>query len=158
MLPKCQVVFHYIAEKGDIISDKLDVEFGTELINQLSLKLSTEVASPGGDLDVTIDTKPGSFVGLLGVDQSVLLLKKGNDIESSTVFEELKKFSEVTKYNYCHYSDSNAGDFADMVLITNAKMASGKLLPRPSFENFVWEIPLPLGIIVEIKNLIFLES
>jgi hypothetical protein len=63
----------------------------------------------------------------LGVDQSVLLLKKGNDIEQETVFDELKKFGEAQKYNYSYYhSGHTIGDFNEMILITNARMAQGK--------------------------------
>lgn len=35
---------------------------------------------PGNNVDITIRTKPNSYVGLLGVDQSVLLLRSGNDL------------------------------------------------------------------------------
>jgi hypothetical protein len=44
---------------------------------KVKLELSTLQAGPGQNLDITINTNPNSFVGLLGVDQSVLLLKKG---------------------------------------------------------------------------------
>lgn len=63
----------------------------------------------------------------MGVDQSVLLLKKGNDIEQSTVFSELDKYGSVDKYNYEWYPNydysRNYEDFtnADSVIITNAK-------------------------------------
>lgn len=62
----------------------------------------------------------------MGVDQSVLLLKKGNDIEKSTVFDELAKYNEVNKYNYewsSYYDDSSFSDFqaSEAVIITNAK-------------------------------------
>ena len=35
---------------------------------------------PGNNVDITIRTKPNSYVGVLGVDQSVLLLRSGNDL------------------------------------------------------------------------------
>lgn len=77
-------------------------------------------------MEISVHSKPNSYVGLLGVDQSVLLLKKGNDIEQSTVFEELAKYNEVSKYNYEWYRGydySTWRDFSDSdtVLITNAK-------------------------------------
>jgi hypothetical protein len=63
-------------------------------------------------------------VGLLGVDQSVLLLKKGNDIEKSNVFEELDKYNEKTRFNrrwyggyYPTYTDF---DSSGAVVVTNA--------------------------------------
>jgi hypothetical protein len=36
MLPKVKVIIYYIASKGEIISDKIDIEFGNELINYVS--------------------------------------------------------------------------------------------------------------------------
>ena len=64
-------------------------------------------------------------MGLLGVDQSVLLLKKGNDIEQSTVFSELSGYNQVDKYNYewsgrYDYSYYTDFDSSDAVVITNA--------------------------------------
>lgn len=53
-------------------------------------------------------------------------MKKGNDIESDTVFGELKKFGEIKRYNNSYYGGNDVKDFQDLVLITNAKMVSGK--------------------------------
>lgn len=72
-----------------------------------------------------MSTKPNSYVGLLGVDQSVLLLKKGNDIEKSTVFEQLEKYNEKTRWNRRWYSgyygSYNAFESSGAAIITNAK-------------------------------------
>lgn len=38
-------------------------------------------------------TDSHSFVGLLGVDQSVLLLRSGNDLSRDQIFNNLGKFS-----------------------------------------------------------------
>ncbi|CAH1734421.1 unnamed protein product [Chironomus riparius] len=131
MLPKASVVIYYVAENGEIISDKIDVEFGNQLLNHINLNLSAEQVKPGEDLIINVKSQPNSYVGLLGVDQSVLLLKKGNDIEQETVFDELKKFGEAQKYNYSHYySGHDIGDFREMIMITNTKVAQGKKKPR----------------------------
>lgn len=76
---------------------------------------------------INVNSQPNSYVGLLGVDQSVLLLKKGNDIEPQTVFDELKQFGVAQKHNYSYYSGGHdIGDFREMILITNARVAQGK--------------------------------
>lgn len=78
-------------------------------------------------MNITVSSRPNSYVGLLGVDQSVLLLKKGNDIDPSTVYSELDKYGHIDKYNYEWHSGydyrSNYDDFsnANAVVITNAK-------------------------------------
>lgn len=88
--------------------------------------MSRNQAKPGENLDISVSTHPNSVVGLLGVDQSVLLLKKGNDIEASTIFDELEKYSNIDLYNYQwsrDYNHKTYSDFqsADTVVITNAK-------------------------------------
>ena len=82
-------------------------------------------------MDLSVSTNPGSFVGLLGVDQSVLILKKGNDIEQSTVFGELEKYSNIDKHNSVRSGRQEWGyfdDFAesDTVIITNARDENGE--------------------------------
>ncbi|XP_070505052.1 CD109 antigen-like [Chironomus tepperi] len=127
MLPKAKIVIYYITKVGELVSDKVEVEFGNELTNYINLKLSAEQAKPGDNLTISVRSNPNSFVGLLGVDQSVLLLKKGNDIEQETVFSELKSYGDVDKWNYEWYDNydynQRYGDFdsSDAFIITNAK-------------------------------------
>jgi hypothetical protein len=95
------------------------------MFTQVDIELSREEAKPGDDLKITINTKPNSYVGLLGVDQSVLLLKRGNDLEKSLVFEELDKYNQKTRYNrrwYSPYLNSYADfDSSGAAIITNTK-------------------------------------
>jgi CD109 antigen len=76
-------------------------------------------------LDIKVTAQPNSFVGLLGVDQSVLLLKSGNDIESSAVVHSLEDFNTPTKWNHQWYNDQgHYRNFPDSsVVITNAKQS-----------------------------------
>ncbi|CAH1708831.1 unnamed protein product [Chironomus riparius] len=125
MVPKATLVVYYIREDGEIISDHVKIELGDELNNFIDLELSQDQAKPGDDLSITISTKPNSYVGLLGVDQSVLLLKKGNDLEKSSVFEELGKFNEKTRFHRRYYGDFYGSysdfDISGAVIVTNAK-------------------------------------
>lgn len=70
---------------------------------QVDIELSAQKVGPGQDIDITVISKPNSFVGLLGVDQSVLLLKNGNDLKKSEVLDELDLYSK----NY--YPPSSVG-------------------------------------------------
>lgn len=89
------------------------------------MELSEDQAKPGDQLSITISTKPNSYVGLLGVDQSVLLLKKGNDLEKSAIFEELGKYNEKTRWNRrwygSYYGSYNDFESSGAAIITNAK-------------------------------------
>lgn len=42
--------------------------------------MTPDSVEPGKAVDIVVKAKPNSYVGVLGVDQSVLLLKTGNDI------------------------------------------------------------------------------
>jgi hypothetical protein len=44
---------------------------------QANIKLSAPLLQPGNVFDITVDTKCNSYVGLLGIDQSVMLLGTG---------------------------------------------------------------------------------
>lgn len=70
-------------------------------------------------MEISINTQPNSFVGLLGVDQSVLVLKKGNDIERTEVLNELEKYSELK--DVFENVEKNYLDFENAIIITNMK-------------------------------------
>jgi CD109 antigen len=50
------------------------------VFSQVNITTNTEETQPGTDVELTVEAMPNSYVGILGVDQSVLLLKSGNDI------------------------------------------------------------------------------
>lgn len=91
----------------------------------MKLDLSTQQAKPGEYLNITVSTKPNSYVGLLGVDQSVLILKKGNDIEKSEVFDQLEGYNTRNYFNRRfwgpYYNTYDDFDRAGAVVLTNAK-------------------------------------
>ncbi len=52
---------------------------------QVSLQFSTNQTEPGDSLSLTVNAYPNSYVGILAVDQSVLLMRGGNDITQDMV-------------------------------------------------------------------------
>lgn len=44
------------------------------------MDVSRDEAEPDTPVDISFEAKPNSFIGITGIDQSVLLLKTGNDI------------------------------------------------------------------------------
>ena len=76
-----------------------------------------------------MNTKPNSFVGLLGVDQGVLILKRGNDIEESEVFSEQEKFNKLEDSSNQDYKN-----FENAIIITNIE-SEYKLKKKPLKEN-----------------------
>lgn len=114
MVPKAQVIV-YTVKNDEIISDHIEIDFGNDLQNFLTIELSTDQASPGQEIDITVISKPNSYVGLLGVDQSVLLLRKGNDLEKIEVFDELEQYEKkniMNRYNEDNWIDFNVSEFS----------------------------------------------
>ena len=52
---------------------------------QVSLSFAENKTQPGKFLNLKVTAAPASYVGLLAVDQSVLLLKGGNDMTQKDV-------------------------------------------------------------------------
>nr|XP_029708913.1 CD109 antigen-like isoform X3 [Aedes albopictus] len=128
MVPGARLVVYFIHSDGQMISDFAEIEFASELQNFLKVQLSKTESKPGQDVDITISTNPDSYVGLLGVDQSVLLLKSGNDLTTGKVFDDLKTYEEAAYMQYRrkryapwlrrnYYDDFND---AGAVIMTNA--------------------------------------
>lgn len=75
-------------------------------------------AKPSEEVKLKIKTDADSYVGLLGVDQSVLLLKSGNDLARDAVFNSLNKYKTATPWQtgYGRYPGQASG----LVTLTNA--------------------------------------
>ena len=92
--------------------------------------MSQNEVKPSSSVNISIKSKPLSYVGLLGVDQSVLLLRSGNDIDINTVTNEIQSYLPVNQYNndwsefisYNYYRDF---DVSDNFIITNANPEYG---------------------------------
>lgn len=99
MAPTAHVVVHYVTEDGEVVADSLDIEISGAMQNTIRLSASPEEVQPGDNVDVVIDTKPNAYVGILGVDQSVLLLRDGNDISREDVLKELRSYDSVKDFS-----------------------------------------------------------
>lgn len=75
-------------------------------------------AKPSEEVKLQVKADPDSFVGLLGVDQSVLLLKSGNDLSRDDIFSSLDKYRTTTPWQrgYGRYPGESSG----LVTLTNA--------------------------------------
>lgn len=87
LLPTAHLIVYYF-KKSDIVSTKIDIDIRENLNNFVKLKLSETQVRPGETVNIDIASKPKSYVALLGVDQSVLLLKKNNDLNIDDAWNE----------------------------------------------------------------------
>lgn len=100
LAPTAQLLVYYL--KGDEIqSTHTDISLRDDLNNFVKVKLSTQKAKPGSSVGIDVSTNPNSYVGLLGVDQSVLLLKKNQELNKDDAL------NEIGQYQYQVHERSN---------------------------------------------------
>ncbi|XP_036328135.1 CD109 antigen-like isoform X1 [Rhagoletis pomonella] len=116
MVPKANFYVHFVFNNNLVFEEK-SIAFEKEFENSIDISAQPQ-AKPGEDVQLQIKTDPESFVGLLGVDQSVLLLKSGNDINKDQIFNSLSNFEASTPWmrGYGRYPGQESG----VVTMTNA--------------------------------------
>uniref|UniRef100_A0A1A9W1S9 TEP1-F n=1 Tax=Glossina brevipalpis TaxID=37001 RepID=A0A1A9W1S9_9MUSC len=117
MIPEANVFVYYV-EKGDLKFEEIAVKFLPELENKIHIKGPLE-AKPGEEISLEVKTDPNSYIGLLGVDQSVLLLKSGNDLDFDAILKDLQSHNTVVNYNW-NNKYPNPGQKSGLVVMTNA--------------------------------------
>ncbi|KAL1404729.1 hypothetical protein pipiens_018742 [Culex pipiens pipiens] len=86
MVPSASVVVFAVHE-GRLMQDVAHFRV-TRLKNFVNVTLSEHETEPRRQLQIRVDSLPGSMVGLLAVDKSVLLLGTGNDITRQSLQED----------------------------------------------------------------------
>lgn len=128
MAPEATILCFYIRpENKELITDSTSVPVNGLIKNGVKLTTSRDEAKPGQDVEVSIFTKPNSLVGLLGIDQSVLLLKTGNDISQQDLSNEIKSYGSSTSKKIIREAN-NAEDLfhnSDVVILTNNFVYNG---------------------------------
>nr|BAR45598.1 thioester-containing protein 1 [Epanerchodus sp. RS-2014] len=89
MAPRARVVAYYVSSCGEVVADSLDFTVNGVFQTPVGLHTSENKTKPGAPIEVTVDTLPNSTVGLLAIDQSVLLLKSGNDLNRNEIINDL---------------------------------------------------------------------
>lgn len=145
MMPQSKIVVFYLTEAGEIISDSSEIEFEEDLDNHVDIALSKSELLPGDEITISVASNPNSYVGLLGVDQSVLLLKSGNDIDKNVIFSEINQYNEINEYNNVYSSDYDwrtRYDFetSNAFIITNAKKEFGEFEMKSNDNLIVYSI------------------
>ncbi|VDD91920.1 unnamed protein product [Enterobius vermicularis] len=84
MAPKARLVVYSIVQPNN------------EII--VSISMDRNQVEPGEKVKLTVKADPDSSVGLLAVDQSVLLLKSGNDITKEMVERDIEQYSTDARH------------------------------------------------------------
>ncbi|CAB0004765.1 unnamed protein product, partial [Nesidiocoris tenuis] len=71
----------YTLPSNGLLPLEIPIEADKEMIQiEVKLSASPNETEPGKEAVINVETRSNSFVGLMGIDQSVILLKKGNDL------------------------------------------------------------------------------
>lgn len=127
MTPEALILCFYIRpENKELIADSTSVAVNGLVRNIVKLTTSREEAKPGQEVEVGVLTKPNSLVGLLGIDQSVLLLKSGNDISQRDLTDEIKSYgsSAASKSDGARNAEALFAN-SDVVILTNNLVYQG---------------------------------
>ncbi|KAI8125151.1 CD109 antigen [Lucilia cuprina] len=94
MVPESHLYVYFVLN-GDLKFHEITLNFSKEFQNKIEITAPKQV-KPGEEVKLNIKTDPESFVGLLGIDQSVLLLKTGNDLDSEKIINDLNSYATST--------------------------------------------------------------
>nr|CAB3229046.1 alpha-2-macroglobulin homolog precursor [Phallusia mammillata] len=96
MIPGVQLLGSYVRDDGEIVADYIKLTVSTALQNQVTVTSSADRVDAGTDVSIKVQTSgSGSYVGARAIDQSVLLLKSGNDISQERVVTDLNGYSNT---------------------------------------------------------------
>lgn len=107
LLPSAQLIVYYF-EQQQIVSSKVEIKIKSEVVrlaNFVDLDLSTNEIQPSRCVNITVHSIPKSYVGLLGVDQSVLLLKSDNDFTIDHALAEINQFHSKVVHSEQHQNN-----------------------------------------------------
>ncbi|XP_041359485.1 CD109 antigen-like isoform X2 [Gigantopelta aegis] len=130
MSPTASVLVHFVRNDGEIVADSISFNVDDIFENKVSIKFSQDEAEPHTRMDVMVTADSMSQVNLLAVDQSVLLLKSGNDITVDQVTDELKTYDrsappDISPYYSVSSAATTAYDIfknAGVLVMTDAKL------------------------------------
>ncbi|KAH8378509.1 hypothetical protein KR093_011747, partial [Drosophila rubida] len=116
MVPKASIYVHYVVD-NELRFQERAIDIEREFENSIEISAPRE-AKPSEEVKLKVKTDADSYVGLLGVDQSVLLLKSGNDLSRDDIFNSISNFKTSTPWQrgYGRYP----GDASGVVTLTNA--------------------------------------
>ncbi|XP_029965228.1 alpha-2-macroglobulin isoform X1 [Salarias fasciatus] len=89
LAPVAQVAVYTLMPGGEGVGDSQDFPIQTCFNNKVSLKFSSLQELPAEKTTMSLQAHPGSLCSVRAIDQSVLLLKKEQELSVSSVFSQL---------------------------------------------------------------------
>lgn len=108
--PKATITIYRMVE-GILATSSFTVELYDDFKNFIEVDVSRDVAKPGDIVDIKVKSSKNAYIGLLGIDQSALILRGDNDLTRENIWSEVEEtdFSvhmvfniEITSFHACH--------------------------------------------------------
>ncbi|XP_053536528.1 alpha-2-macroglobulin-like protein 1 [Ictalurus punctatus] len=98
--PVAQVVLYTILSSGEAVADSMNFPIQLCLANKVSLNFSQSSELPGAKVSLILRATPGSLCSVRAIDQSLLLLKPENELNTESVFNMLPVQTLLYGYPY----------------------------------------------------------
>ncbi|CRK95442.1 CLUMA_CG008712, isoform A, partial [Clunio marinus] len=115
--PTTRFVFFYYEENQNIKSIDYSISFEDSIPNYLDLELSSTNVKPGTSLKLNIESARGSKVSLMAMDQRILLLQTGNDLENTDVTNSLSPYNRRLRINSYYRSNEYRFELSNLFLM-----------------------------------------
>lgn len=103
--PRAKVIV-YCLRNQSIESKSISVELNN-FQNFIDLNVTSDAVKPGQLIDINVTSNPNSYIGLLGIDKSLLALRSGNDLDRDEIWNALEQCYTKVKERSYDYSDEN---------------------------------------------------
>lgn len=94
--PKATVIVYYVTGES-LLSTSVHVDLRDHFRNFIDLEVTPDEVKPGDEVDINVKSNPKSYIGLMAIDQSVLILRSGNALAQDEIWNELEMFHSQTK-------------------------------------------------------------
>lgn len=89
--PRARLIVYFV-RNSFIVSSTEYIDLKDDFKNHIEVGIGTDTAKPGQMVDINVKSNPNAYIGLLGIDKSVLLLRSGNDLDRESIWQELECF------------------------------------------------------------------
>lgn len=131
LFPKATLIAYFF-ENDDIVAKSIDISIDKDFRNFIKMNLSRTEIQPGKDVKIDINTNPVSRVGIVGVDQSVILQRKNDGLTKEDIIQELNEYqndlhekiiSAPSEDDFREYDNEYFEPFKNnnLILFTNAR-------------------------------------
>ncbi|XP_053479919.1 alpha-2-macroglobulin-like [Ictalurus furcatus] len=114
--PVAQVVLYTILSSGEAVADSMNFPIQLCLANKVSLNFSQSSELPGAKVSLILRATPGSLCSVRAIDQSLLLLKPENELNTESVFNMLP-VQTLSGYPYNIYEEDSSQCSGDPPII-----------------------------------------